>query len=133
MKNQKSNQKSILGFFQKSSPSTPPASRSVEPASSSPAQRASEGSVENKGSSKSKKNGKGNDNKTSTPKFQGNLTPIPSSDFVGPEEEEEEEDVEKEEKEEEGRRKGGGTKVSLGLIGRRIVMFNGLKESVLGC
>jgi DNA mismatch repair protein MSH6 len=65
------NQKSILGFFQKSSPSTPStAPRNAEPASS-PAQRASE----NKASTKTKKG-------------LQNLTPVPSSDVIEPDEDE---------------------------------------------
>jgi DNA mismatch repair protein MSH6 len=64
-------QRSILGFFQKSSPSTPSGTtRNAEPASS-PAQRASE----HRASSKSTRNAQ-------------NLTPVPSSDAVEPEEDE---------------------------------------------
>lgn len=65
------NQTSILGFFQKSSPSTPSGARNAEPASS-PAQRASE----QRASSKKAR------------AVSQNLTPAPSSDFVEPEEEE---------------------------------------------
>jgi DNA mismatch repair protein MSH6 len=63
------NQKSILGFFQKSSPVTPStATGNAEPASS-PAQRASE-------------------NKTATKAKRGlqHLTPVPSSDAIEPDE-----------------------------------------------
>ncbi|PYH47363.1 mismatch repair ATPase MSH6 [Aspergillus saccharolyticus JOP 1030-1] len=69
-------QKSILGFFQKSSPSTPSTARNVEPASS-PAERAS---VQ-----------RGIDKKKRVPQFKQDLTPVPSSDLVIPDEEEEEE------------------------------------------
>ncbi|KAE8152629.1 DNA mismatch repair protein Msh6 [Aspergillus avenaceus] len=74
------NQKSILGFFQKSSPSTPSTARNAEPASS-PAQRASEQreAASNKGSVKSEK-------KRSFPKLS-DLSPVPSSDLIEPEEE----------------------------------------------
>ena len=64
-------QRSILGFFQKSSPSTPSGARNAEPASS-PAQRASE------------------QRDASTVKTQKrqressiDLPPVPSSDFTG--------------------------------------------------
>ncbi|KKK13254.1 hypothetical protein P175DRAFT_0520052 [Aspergillus ochraceoroseus IBT 24754] len=79
------NQKSILGFFQKSSPSSTPAIRNAEPASS-PAQRASasRGSAAVK---REEKNGK----KKAPPKFAQDLTPVPSSDLVLPEDEEEDE------------------------------------------
>lgn len=75
------NQKSILGFFQKSSPSTPSTARNAGPASS-PAQRASEQRSAN-GSAKG-------DKKKSAPKFSQDLAPVPSSDLVVPEEEDEE-------------------------------------------
>jgi DNA mismatch repair protein MSH6 len=66
MKNQRSN----LGFFQKSSPSTPStATRNAEPASS-PTQRAAAG----KSSAKSKS-------------AVQSLTPVPSSDVIEPDEE----------------------------------------------
>ncbi|PWY86004.1 DNA mismatch repair protein Msh6 [Aspergillus heteromorphus CBS 117.55] len=74
------NQKSILGFFQKSSPSTPSSARKAEPVSS-PAERASElrgGSV--KGAVKPER-------KKSVPRFKQDLPPVPSSDLVVPEEE----------------------------------------------
>ncbi|GES62455.1 DNA mismatch repair protein msh6 [Aspergillus terreus] len=75
------NQKSILGFFQKSSPSTPSTARNAGPASS-PAQRASE---------QRSANGSANgDKKKSVPKFSQDLAPVPSSDLVVPEEEDEE-------------------------------------------
>ncbi|KAI9042656.1 mismatch repair ATPase MSH6 [Aspergillus affinis] len=70
-------QKSILGFFQKSSPSTPATARNAEPASS-PAQRASE----QRATSATKKK--------SVPAFS-DLASVPSSDLMIPEEEEEEE------------------------------------------
>ena len=79
-------QKSILGFFQKSSPSTPStAARHAEPASS-PAERVSEqrGANATRETSKTPKTKK-------APKFSQDLTPVPSSDLVGPEEEEEKE------------------------------------------
>ncbi|CRG88135.1 DNA mismatch repair protein msh6 [Talaromyces islandicus] len=64
------NQRSILGFFQKSSPSTPSAAtRNAEPASS-PTQRAAAG----KSSAKAKS-------------AVQNLTPVPSSDVIEPDEE----------------------------------------------
>ncbi|PYH93555.1 DNA mismatch repair protein Msh6 [Aspergillus ellipticus CBS 707.79] len=75
------NQKSILGFFQKSSPSTPSTARNAEPASS-PAERVSErrgGSA--KGAMKT-------DRKKSVPRFKQDLAPVPSSDLVVPEEDE---------------------------------------------
>lgn len=70
------NQRSILGFFQKSSPSTPASSaRNAEPASS-PAQRASEqkSSVASKPAKK-------------TIQVAQNVTPLPSSDMIEPDEE----------------------------------------------
>ncbi|KAF5863649.1 DNA mismatch repair protein msh6 [Aspergillus alliaceus] len=75
------NQKSILGFFQKSSPSTPSTARNAEPASS-PAQRVSEqrGATATRRSVKSEK-------KKNIPQFS-DLSPVPSSDLVEPEEEE---------------------------------------------
>lgn len=72
-------QKSILGFFQKSSPSTPSTARNAEPASS-PAQRASEQRTSSASKGAAKK---------SVPEFS-DLTPVPSSDLPIPEEEEEE-------------------------------------------
>ncbi|KAI9930999.1 hypothetical protein ASPWEDRAFT_34472 [Aspergillus wentii DTO 134E9] len=78
------NQKSILGFFQKSSPSTPSTARNAEPASS-PAQRVSE----SRGASAA---AKGSSKKKSVPKFTQDLTPVPSSDLVIPEEDDKEED-----------------------------------------
>ncbi|KAF7597240.1 DNA mismatch repair protein msh6 [Aspergillus hancockii] len=72
------NQKSILGFFQKSSPSTPSIARNAEPASS-PAQRASEKRGVATGTVKAEK-------KKSIPQFS-DLSPVPSSDLVVPEEE----------------------------------------------
>lgn len=73
------NQKSILGFFQKSSPSTPSTARNAEPASS-PAQRVSEQRGAARGSVKS-------DKKKSLPQLS-DLSPVPSSDLVEPEEDE---------------------------------------------
>ncbi|KAJ9247699.1 hypothetical protein DTO207G8_7929 [Paecilomyces variotii] len=70
------NQRSILGFFQKSSPSTPSTARNAEPASS-PAERASEQRTAN--SAKSQKKGPA--------KVSHNLTPVPSSDAPEPEDE----------------------------------------------
>ncbi|OJJ44601.1 hypothetical protein ASPZODRAFT_71397 [Penicilliopsis zonata CBS 506.65] len=87
------NQKSILGFFQKSSPATPSnAARSADPASS-PAQRVSEnrGKGTTTASSAQKKKGPA--------KFAQNLTPVPSSDLIIPEEEEEGEGEEEQETE----------------------------------
>jgi DNA mismatch repair protein MSH6 len=75
------NQRSILGFFQKSSPSTPSGPRSVEPASS-PAQQASE------------KRAAGNANGTLRHTANGGgktpqeLPPLPSSDIVYTEDDE---------------------------------------------
>ncbi|EAW10298.1 mismatch repair ATPase MSH6 [Aspergillus clavatus NRRL 1] len=76
------NQKSILGFFQKSSPSTPSTARNAEPASS-PAQRVSEQREATSGKGTSKRERK------AVPKFTQNLTPVPSSDLVVPDEEDE--------------------------------------------
>lgn len=73
------NQKSILGFFQKSSPSTPSTARNAEPASS-PAERVSE---QRRGSAKGAA-----ERKKSVPKFKQELEPVPSSDLVIPEEDE---------------------------------------------
>lgn len=73
------NQKSILGFFQKSSPATPSNDRSREPISS-PAQRASE----QHGATTVKL-----DQKTSFSSFAQDLTPISSSDLPVSEDEEE--------------------------------------------
>ncbi|KAF9888783.1 DNA mismatch repair protein msh6 [Aspergillus nanangensis] len=71
------NQKSILGFFQKSSPSTPSTARNGGPASS-PAERAASAS----------RSGIANgDKKRSAPKFSQDLAPVPSSDLVVPDEE----------------------------------------------
>lgn len=75
-------QKSILGFFQKSSPATPSSNRTREPASS-PAQRASE----KHGGSAAKPTPK--DQKRSFSSFAQDLSPVPSSDLPIPEEEEE--------------------------------------------
>lgn len=75
------NQRSILGFFQKSSPSTPSGARNVEPASS-PAERASEKRETNASKATSKSE------KKSVPRYTQNLTPVPSSDLVVPEEDE---------------------------------------------
>lgn len=76
-------QKSILGFFQKSSPSTPSsAARRPEPASS-PAECVSENRGANapeEASTGKKKNGL---------KFSHKLTPVPSSDLGGIDEDEE--------------------------------------------
>ncbi|KAL2003812.1 hypothetical protein VTN02DRAFT_2166 [Thermoascus thermophilus] len=81
------NQRSILGFFQKSSPSTPSAAtlrNNAEPASS-PAQRASKqrasGSTNGFSSKEQKKKG-------AAGKVSHNLTPVPSSDVAEPEDEE---------------------------------------------
>lgn len=73
-------QKSILGFFQKSSPATPSTSKLREPASS-PAQRASEQRAP--GSSKQTPR----DQKRSFSSFAQDLSPVPSSDLPIPEEE----------------------------------------------
>ncbi|KAJ5225244.1 DNA mismatch repair protein msh6 [Penicillium chermesinum] len=73
------NQKSILGFFQKSSPGTPKTGKNQEPASS-PAQRASE----NRGGSPVKQT-----QKRSFSSFAQDLTPVPSSDLPVPDEDEE--------------------------------------------
>ncbi|KAL2870260.1 mismatch repair ATPase MSH6 [Aspergillus lucknowensis] len=71
------NQKSILGFFQKSSPSTP-STHDAQPASS-PAQRASETRVSTV---------KREDNSAkAVSKFTQDLTPVPSSDLGLPDEE----------------------------------------------
>jgi DNA mismatch repair protein MSH6 len=74
------NQKSILGFFQKSSPSTPSGKQNTEPASS-PAQRASERRAEGRtnGSSKTSK---------STVRTSQDLTPMLSSDLIDVDEDE---------------------------------------------
>lgn len=76
------NQKSILGFFQKSSPATPKTAQKQEPASS-PAQRASE----QRGGSSVKKTP--SQQKRSFSSFAQDLTPVPSSDLPVPEEDEE--------------------------------------------
>lgn len=73
------NQKSILGFFQKSSPATPSNDKPREPASS-PAQRAGE----QRGVSAVKPTPKRNFSS-----FAQDLTPVPSSDLPIPEEDEE--------------------------------------------
>ncbi|GKZ20743.1 DNA mismatch repair protein msh6 [Aspergillus brasiliensis] len=78
------NQKSILGFFQKSSPSTPSTARNAEPASS-PAERVSE---QRRGSAKGAA-----ERKKSVPKFKQELEPVPSSDLVVPEEDEQGDDA----------------------------------------
>ncbi|RAL15956.1 mismatch repair ATPase MSH6 [Aspergillus homomorphus CBS 101889] len=77
-------QKSILGFFQKSSPSTPSTARNVEPASS-PAERASvqRGAKPTTTTAMKKR----------APQFKQDLTPVPSSDLVIPEEEEQQDDA----------------------------------------
>lgn len=75
-------QKSILGFFQKSSPATPSSNRTREPASS-PAQRASE----NRGGSAAKPTPK--DQKRSFSSFAQDLSPVPSSDLPIPDDEQE--------------------------------------------
>jgi DNA mismatch repair protein MSH6 len=75
-------QKSILGFFQKSSPATPSANRTREPASS-PAQRA----AEQRGGSAAKPTPK--DQKRSFSSFAQDLSPVPSSDIPVPDDEEE--------------------------------------------
>ncbi|KAJ5308958.1 hypothetical protein PENANT_c020G07362 [Penicillium antarcticum] len=74
-------QKSILGFFQKSSPATPSSNRTREPASS-PAQRA----AENRGSALKPTPKEG---KRSFSSFAQDLTPVPSSDLPVPDEEDE--------------------------------------------
>lgn len=73
------NQKSILGFFQKSSPATPSDQKNREPASS-PAQRASE----QRGAS-----GVKSTQKRSFSSFAQDLSPVPSSDLPIPDEDEE--------------------------------------------
>ena len=73
------NQKSILGFFQKSSPATSSNGKPREPASS-PAQRAGEA----RGASAVKPTPKRNFSS-----FAQDLTPVPSSDLPVPEEDEE--------------------------------------------
>ena len=70
------NQKSILGFFQKSSPSAPSAAANVEP-SSSPTQRASE----QRGASKTNDAPKDKKEKKDGARFTQDLTPAPSSDL----------------------------------------------------
>ncbi|KAF7715747.1 DNA mismatch repair protein msh6 [Penicillium ucsense] len=70
------NQKSILGFFQKSSPATPASKKPREP-ESSPAQRAGE---QRRGSTVKPTP------KRSFSSFAGDLTPVPSSDVPVPEE-----------------------------------------------
>ncbi|PYH36319.1 mismatch repair ATPase MSH6 [Aspergillus neoniger CBS 115656] len=78
------NQKSILGFFQKSSPSTPSTARNAEPASS-PAERISE---QRRGGAKGAA-----ERKKSVPKFKQELEPVPSSDLVIPEEDEQDDNA----------------------------------------
>jgi DNA mismatch repair protein MSH6 len=73
-------QKSILGFFQKSSPATPSNNRTREPASS-PAQRAAEQRSTVKPTPK--------EQKRSFSSFAQDLSPVPSSDLPVPEDEEE--------------------------------------------
>lgn len=75
-------QKSILGFFQKSSPATPSTDRPREPASS-PAQRASEQRGTGSAVKRTPK-----DQKRSFSSFAKDLTPVPSSDLPIPEEDE---------------------------------------------
>lgn len=76
-------QKSILGFFQKSSPATPSSVKAKprEPASS-PAQRASEQRNASASATKPKE-------KRSFSSFAQDLTPVPSSDLPIPDEDEE--------------------------------------------
>lgn len=78
-------QKSILGFFQKSSPATPSTAKPREPASS-PAQRASE--QRSASATKPKE-------KRSFSSFAQDLTPVPSSDLPIPDEDEENADATK--------------------------------------
>lgn len=73
------NQKSILGFFQKSSPATPSDRNTREPASS-PAQRASEQHGASGVKSAQKRN---------FSSFASDLSPVPSSDLPIPDEDEE--------------------------------------------
>ncbi|KAJ5579892.1 DNA mismatch repair protein msh6 [Penicillium hispanicum] len=75
------NQKSILGFFQKSSPATPSSKTQDREPASSPAQRASE----QRGASAVKQTPK-----RSFSSFAQDLSPVPSSDLPIPEEEDEE-------------------------------------------
>ncbi|KAJ5659338.1 DNA mismatch repair protein msh6 [Penicillium longicatenatum] len=75
-------QKSILGFFQKSSPATPSSAKPREPASS-PAQRASE----NRAASATKQTP--GTQKRSFSSFAADLSPVPSSDLPVPDEDEE--------------------------------------------
>ncbi|KAJ5949148.1 DNA mismatch repair protein msh6 [Penicillium verhagenii] len=75
-------QKSILGFFQKSSPATPSSAKPREPASS-PAQRASE----KRGVSATKQTPA--TQKRSFSSFAADLSPVPSSDLPIPDEAEE--------------------------------------------
>lgn len=79
-------QKSILGFFQKSSPATPSSAKPREPASS-PAQRASE----KRGASATKQTP--GTQKRSFSSFAADLSPVPSSDLPVPDEEEEDSSV----------------------------------------
>lgn len=79
------NQKSILGFFQKSSPATPSSAKPREPASS-PAQRASE----QRTASTSKQT---STQKRSFSSFAQDLSPVPSSDLPVPDEEDEQDDA----------------------------------------
>jgi len=70
-------QKSILGFFQKSSPATPSSNQAREPASS-PAQKASERAASSVKPTP----------KRSFSSFAQDLSPVPSSDLPIPEEDE---------------------------------------------
>lgn len=75
------NQKSILGFFQKSSPTTPSTAKSNGAPASSPAERASEQRATSSTSGKTSKNKKdAKKDPVSSP--SGDLTPLPSSDPV---------------------------------------------------
>lgn len=85
-------QKSILGFFQKSSPSTPSAARRAEPASS-PAERVSENRGQNGAKKETPKSSSRTPKSRITPKFTQDLAPVPSSDLGGADEDEDENDV----------------------------------------
>lgn len=78
------NQKSILGFFQKSSPAAPSHNDGSREPASSPAQRASE----LRGPPPSVK-ATPRDQKRSFSSFAQELTPVPSSDLPVPDDEEE--------------------------------------------
>lgn len=82
-------QKSILGFFQKSSPSTPSTARKVVEPASSPAERASiqRAGADTTTSSTEKK--KPLQPQHRVPHFKQDLTPVPSSDLVIPDEDDE--------------------------------------------